>query len=424
MAKARRGEALPELPKTGGVGASFPKFQGAETVLGDRAFVADLQREGLLHGALVFSPHARAKVKRIDVSQAAAMPGVRVVATAKDVPGERWYGLLYNDWPGLVAVGEEVRCVGDVVAAVAADDPRLARAAAAKVKVEYEVLPAVLDPRDAVKPGAPRVNPAHDNLLQKSVIKRGDADQALKASAHVVSGTYQTQRIEHLFLEPECCLAEPTKDGVKFYSQGQGIFDDRRQVSRFLGLAEEQVEVELVPNGGAFGGKEDMSVQSQTALLCHLTRRPVRVELNRDESVRVHPKRHPITLEYQMGCDAEGRLTAIKARLIGDSGAYASVGGKVLERAAGHSCGPYRVPNVDVEAIAAYTNNPPCGAMRGFGANQASFAVEGCLEQLAKKVGLDGYQIRSNATCSRWATSSAPARCWRSRSACARRSRR
>ncbi len=152
--------------------------------------------------------------------------------------------------------------------------------------------------------------------------------------------------------------------------------------------------MELVPNGGAFGGKEDMSIQSQTALLAKMTGKPVRLVLKRDESVRIHPKRHPITMDYTVGCDAEGHITAVKARMVGDSGAYASVGGKVLERAAGHACGPYRVPNVDVEALAAYTNNPPCGAMRGFGANQANFGIESCLDMLAEKAGLDGYQIR------------------------------
>ena len=211
-----------------------------------------------------------------------------------------------------------------------------------------------------------------------------------------MSGTWRTQRIEHLFLEPEAALAEPLPDGrLALYTQGQGVFDDRRQVARFLGVPEEQVHVELVPSGGAFGGKEDMSVQAQTALLARVTGRPVKLVLDREESVRMHPKRHPIRLDYTVGCDAEGRLTAVVARIVGDSGAYASVGGKVLERAAGHACGPYRVPAVDVEALAVYTNNPPCGAMRGFGVPQAAFAIEGCLDLLAKKVGLDGWEIRS-----------------------------
>jgi CO/xanthine dehydrogenase Mo-binding subunit len=295
----------------------------------------------------------------------------------------------------LVAEGEEVRAVGDVVAAIAAETPRAAREAAALVEVEYEPLPPVLDPSEAIQPGAPRVNPKHENVLSVTRYQRGDVDAALAASAHVVSGTWATQRIEHLFLEPEAALAVPRPDGrLHLYSQGQGIFDDRRQVASVLGEPEERVFAELVPNGGAFGGKEDMSIQAQTALLARMTGRPVRVTLNREESIRMHPKRHPITMSYTVGCDAEGRLTAAKVRLIGDSGAYASVGGKVLERAAGHACGPYRVPAVDVEGIAAYTNNPPCGAMRGFGVNQTAFAMEGCMDLLAAKAGLDGWEMR------------------------------
>jgi len=396
LARARRGEPLPEPITDARVGSSFQRYGGAELTLGDRPYVADMVRDGLLHGALLLSPHARARLVALDVSKALAHPGVRAIATAADVPGERWYGLLYNDWPGFVAVGEEARCVGDVIAAVAADDARTAREARALIVATWEKLPAVLDPSVSIQPDAPRVNPKHDNLLSRSKIQKGDADAGLTGSAHVVSGTWQTQRIEHLFLEPECALAEPRPNGgLALYSQGQGIFDDRRQVARFLGIPEEDLYVELVPNGGAFGGKEDMSVQSQTALLATMTGRPVKLALSREESVRLHPKRHAITMHYEVGCDAEGRLTTVRARMIGDSGAYASVGGKVLERAAGHACGPYRVPNVDVEAVAAYTNNPPCGAMRGFGANQASFAMEGCMDLLAKKVGIDGYEMRA-----------------------------
>ena len=395
MAAARRGEPVPPPVADGGVGARLARYQAADLALGTRPYVADLARPGLLHGALVLSPHARARVVAIDVSAAASAAGVVRVATAADVPGRRWYGLLHDDWPGLVAEGEEVRCVGDVVAVVAADDARAARRAAALVRVEYDVLPPVLDPIAALAPDAPQVNPTHPNLLSVSEIRRGDAEAALAKSAHVVSGTWQTQRIEHLFLEPESALAEVRPDGrLRLCSQGQGIFDDRRQVAQFLGLAEDQVIVELVPNGGAFGGKEDMSVQAQTALLAWLTRRPVRITLTREESIRLHPKRHPIRMDYTVGCDGEGRLTAVRARMIGDSGAYASVGGKVLERAAGHACGPYRVPNVDVEARAVYTNNPPSGAMRGFGANQAHFGIEGAIDLLAEKVGLDGWEIR------------------------------
>ncbi len=220
-------------------------------------------------------------------------------------------------------------------------------------------------------------------------------DAALAASAHVVTGAWATQRIEHLFLEPEACLAEPLPDGrLHVYSQGQGVFDDRRQVASVLGEPEDNLFVELVPNGGAFGGKEDMTIQAQTAVLARMTGRPVRIALNRDELIRMHPKRHPLTMTYTVGCDADGRLTAAKVNILGDSGAYASVGGKVLERAAAHACGPYRMPALAIEAVAAYTNNPPCGAMRGFGVNQTSFAIEGCLDLLAAKAGLDRWEMR------------------------------
>ena len=395
LAAVKRGAPMPPPCTDGHVGQPLARVNAALTALGDRPFVGDLSVPGMLHGALALSPHPRARVLRIDTTRARALPGVRAVLTAADVPGERWVGLLINDWPSLVAEGEEVRCVGDVLAAVAADDRHTAREAAKLVDVTYELLPPVLDPEAALAPDAPRVNPQHANLLQKSVIRRGDATAALAASAHVVGGTWTTQRIEHLFLEPESALAEPRADGVlHLRSQGQGIFDDRRQVARFLGLREDQVFVELLPNGGAFGGKEDMSVQAQTALLAHVTGKPVKLTLSREESIRMHPKRHALRLDYTVGCDAQGRLTAVKARIIGDSGAYASVGGKVLERAAGHSCGAYRVPNVDVESVAAYTNNPPCGAMRGFGVNQVHFALEACVDMLAKKAGLDRWDMR------------------------------
>jgi xanthine dehydrogenase molybdenum-binding subunit len=395
VAKAKRGEGMPEPCEDARVGARLRKFTGTGLALGDQKFVDDMTRPGMLHGALVLSPHARARVVKVDTGAAERHPGVVRVATAKDVPGNRWYGLLHADWPGIVAEGEEVRCVGDVVAVVAAEDRATARAAAKLVAVEYEILAPVLDPFDALRDDAPQVNPDYPNLLSKTVVRRGDAEAALATSAHVVSGTWKTQRIEHLYLEPESALVEPIEEGrFRLFSQGQGIFDDRRQVASFLGVAEDAIHAVLVPNGGAFGGKEDMSVQSQTALMCMLTGRPVKLTLSREESIRIHPKRHPITMEYTVGCDAEGRLTAVRARMVGDTGAYASVGSKVLERAGGHSCGPYRVANVDVEALAVATNNPPCGAMRGFGAPQAHFAMDGCLDMLAEKAGLDGWEIR------------------------------
>ncbi len=394
-ARARGGEPLPAPCSDGRVGSSLRRVAGDELTLGARPYVADLRAEGMLFGAVRLADHARARVRSIDVSAARALPGVVAVATAADVPGERWYGLIRNDWPGFVAAGEEVRCAGDFLAAVAAEDEHTAREAAALVRVEYEVLEPVTDPERALLPDAPQVNPTSPNLLSRTAIRRGDAAAALAASAHVAAGTWTTQRIEHLYLEPESAFVVPRADGrLHLYTQGQGVFDDRRQVARFLGVDEDAVFVELVPNGGAFGGKEDVAVQPHAALLARMSGRPVRLTLTREQSIRVHPKRHPIRMHYRVGCDADGRLTAVEARMTGDTGAYASVGAKVLERAAGHACGPYRVPNVDVVALAVHTNNPPCGAMRGFGANQASFAIEGCLDELAEKLGIDGWELR------------------------------
>jgi aldehyde oxidoreductase len=377
-----------------GIGASSDRYLGRDQTLGEKDFVGDMQVEGMLHGALVLSDHPRARIVKIDASKAARMPGVAAVLTAADIPGVRNHGLIVHDWPLLVAEGETTRCVGDVLAVILADTQHRARKAADAVKVDCEVFDPVDTPDAALAPGAPAI---HDggNLLEVCAFSRGDVETGLSEAAHIVNATFKTQRIEHAFLEPEACLVEPDGgESLKVWSQGQGVHDDRRQIAAILGVDPEQIEVELVSNGGAFGGKEDLSVQGHASLAAWLLQRPVRIVLTREQSMRIHPKRHPITLHYTAGADGDGRLIAVRARIVGDTGAYASVGAKVLERAAGHSCGPYRVPNVDVEARTVYTNNPPCGAMRGFGANQAAFAIEGVLDMLAEKAGIDGYDIR------------------------------
>ena len=382
-AAARRGEALPEPEADGRVGSRSARYQGADLALGDKPFVGDLVEPGMLHGALRFSDHPRARVVRVDVSRAEAHPGVVAVLTAEDVPGERTQGVLTRDWRQLVGAGEETAYVGDVLAVVGAETRRAAREAAALVEVEYDVLDPVTDPFDE-----------RARELSVSELKRGDVDAALAGAAHVVSESYRTQFIEHAFLEPESALAVPQDDGLRVYSQGQGVWEDRRQIASFLGLPEQRVRVTQVATGGAFGAKEDLNVQCHASLLATVTGRAALVTLSRRESLRFHSKRHPMWLEYTAGCDADGRLLAVRARIVGDTGAYASVGDKVLERAAGHACGAYRVPNVDVEARAVYTNNPPCGAMRGFGASQSNFAIEGVLDLLAEQVGIDGWEIR------------------------------
>jgi selenium-dependent xanthine dehydrogenase len=402
-AKLRRGEELPppsEADRSGRIGTDLPRYTGHDAVLGDRKFIDDMVVPDMLYGALRLTDHPRAKVLSIDPTRALALDGVHRVVTAADVPGDPLVGLIAKDWPVFVGIGDVTRCTGDVIAGVVADNQHLARRAAQLMDIEYEVLEPVTDPVKALEPGSPIVHPHLDtNLLSKSALKKGDVDEGFRKSAYVIEDTYTTQRIEHLFLEPEACLVLPQESksgepGLFVYTQGQGVFDDQRQIASVLGIEKHRVDVLLVSNGGAFGGKEDMSIQAQTALMAWLVGRPVEMTLTRPESFRIHPKRHPIVLNYKIGCDAEGHIMAVKARIIGDKGAYASVGAKVLERAGGHCTGPYRVPNIDMESLAVYTNNPPCGAMRGFGANQAAFAIEGLLDRLAEKVGIDGYDIR------------------------------
>ena len=395
-AGAKLGEPLPEIDRSGRVGSRTARYQGVELALGDKAYVNDLSMPGMLHGAIRFADHPRATILSIDTARARAHPGVVAVLTADDVPGERTQGELTQDWRQIYAVGETTKYVGDVVALVAAQTREAARVAAALVDVEYEALEPLTDPVAAMAPGAPQLHrAAPGNVLSISEVKRGDVDALLAQAACVHTETFQTQHIEHAFLEPESSLAYPDTDGgVHFYTQGQGIWSDRRQVAGLLGLPQDKVRATLVSSGGAFGAKEDLNVQGHAALLATCTGHPVKLTLSRAESMRFHVKRHPLTMTYTVGCDQAGRLLAIRARIIGDTGAYASVGDKVLERAAGHACGVYKFDAVDIEARAIYTNNVPCGAMRGFGANQTNFAIEGMIDRLAERVGLDGWDMR------------------------------
>ena len=387
---------VPVAAPSGGIGSSGIKYEAVELSLGDRPFIDDLRPPGLLHAALHLADHARADVVRIDTAAAAAVEGVEAVFTAADVPGELRVGLIHKDWPVFIPEGGRTSYLGDVLAVVVAGDRETARHAATLVDVEYVPLAPFSDPVVAVGSDEDAVWGLDGNVLSVSAYSRGDVEAALAESAHVVDDVYQTQRIEHAFVEPESTLAVPTDDGGLYvYSGGQGVWDDRNQVASVLGLDTDRVTVELVSNGGAFGGKEDMSNQAQTSLAAWLLGRPVRCTLSREESLLMHPKRHPIRMAYRAGCDADGRLTGLWVRMIGDSGPYASVGMKVLERAAGHASGPYVVPNINVESTAVRTNNPVCGAFRGFGANQAQFAMEGVMDRLAAAVGISGWEMRS-----------------------------
>lgn len=394
LAKVRRGEPMPVNGCTGKVGESLDRFSGHDATLGSRRFIDDIKVPGMVFAAPRLADHPRALVRKINATAALKLPGVLRVVTAVDVPGQRFGGLITPDWPIFIAEGEETRYVGDVLAFVVASDMHTARQAAELIEIDYEVRTSITTPDEALKPDAPKIHPK-GNLLSKCGLVRGEPDAALAGSKHVIEHTWQTQCIEHMFLEPEACLASPQGDGLRVLSQGQGVFDDRRRIAQIMGWPEARVYVELVSCGGAFGGKEDLSVQGQTALCAALVGKPVKCVLTREQSLRLHPKRHPVRIGLKVGCDAEGRLTAVRARIVGDKGAYASVGAKVLERAAGHAIGPYRCENIDIESLAVYTNNPPNGAMRGFGANQAAYAIERALDILAEKVGIDGWEIRS-----------------------------
>ena len=387
--------AIPTADLPSGIGESGVKYEATELALGDRGYVDDMRIPGLLHAALRLTDHARANITAIDTSVTEAMEGVTAVFTGTDVPGDLRVGIIYQDWPVFIPVGGRTSYTGDVMAIVVADTLAHARAAADAVAVEYEVLTPFTDLEVALASDEDAVWELDGNTLSVSQYSRGDVEAALSSSAHTVHEVFHTQRVEHAFLEPESTLAVPQEDGTMIvYSGGQGVWDDRNQIASVLGVPQDQVVVELVSNGGAFGGKEDMANQAQTALAAKLLNKPVKCTLTREQSMHIHPKRHPIKIEAWAGCDEDGKLTAYKARMIGDSGPYASVGMKVLERAAGHAGGPYSIPNIDVHSTAVRTNNPVCGAFRGFGANQAQFATEGMLDRLAEKAGITGWEIR------------------------------
>ena len=398
-------DEVPVAVKPGGVGSRGTKYEGRELSVGKRDFIDDMSVPGMLHGALHLSAHARADVLAIDTSAALAAPGVQAVFTADTIPAERRVGLIHKDWPVMIPVGGRTSYRGDVLAVVVADTRRQARAAAELIDVTYGVLEPLVDPVRVIDHVDDAVWELDGNVLSTSTYARGDADAAIEGAAFTVDQVFQTQRIEHAFLEPESTLAVPSPsvsdargdepDSLHVYSGGQGIWDDRNDIAAMLGIDTSRITTELVSNGGAFGGKEDMSNQAHTALAAWLTGKPVKITLSREESLLMHPKRHPIRMHYRAGCDRDGKLVGLHIRMIGDSGPYASVGMKVLERAAGHASGPYVCPNIDVEAIAVRTNNSVCGAFRGFGANQAQFAMEGVLDRLAEQVGISGWEMRS-----------------------------
>ena len=309
------------------------------------------------------------------------------VLTAKDIPGNQKIGHLKKDWDVLIPEGKITHFLGDAVALVAAESKEALEEAKKLVEVEYEELEAVFDPREAMRDGAVPVH-GDGNILSVEHLVRGNADEKIKNSKYVVTNHYSTPATEHAFLEPETAVALPEEGGViRIYSGDQGVYQTQKECAEMLGLPLEKVHVTAKMVGGGFGGKEDMSVQHFAALLAWHLKRPVKVSLSRDESILTHPKRHAMEMDFTTACDENGLLTAMKAVLVSDTGAYASLGGPVLQRACTHAAGPYNYQDVDILGTAVYTNNPPAGAFRGFGVTQSCFATECNLNQLAEMVG-------------------------------------
>lgn len=388
-------EDLPVHDESGAVnvGQAIQRIDAKEKVLGTGEYPDDIYLDGMVYGSAVRSEYPRAKVLAIHPEEALAIDGVIGVYTADDIPGNVKVGHLKHDWDTMIPVGKVTHYLGDAICLVAAETQEILEQAKLKVKVDYEVLDPVLDPFEAMKPDAPLVH-ADGNVLAHEHLVRGDADKVIAESKYKVTTHYETPWTEHAFLEPECAVAMPFDDGVFIYSSDQGTYDTQHECCIMLGLPPEKVIVENKLVGGGFGGKEDVSVQHHAALLAYLTKRIVKVKLSRQESIVVHPKRHPMWMDITTACDENGYLTAMKAVVVSDTGAYASLGGPVLQRACTHAAGPYNFQVIDIDGKAVYTNNPPAGAFRGFGVTQTCFGSERNLDLLAEKVGISPWEIR------------------------------
>lgn len=389
----RESTPVPKHDFTGVIGENLHRVDAAAKALGIAEYTDDIRLAGMLYGGAVRSGHPRALVKNIDVRAAAALAGVAAVITAADLPGKQKIGHLKKDYDVLVPIGKETHFAGDAIVLIAAESRAVLEEAKKLVEVEYDVLPPVLSCQQAMAEGAPLVHQT-GNLLADEHLVRGNADEKIKHSKYVVTTHYSTPFTDHAFLEPETAVALPDNDGVLIYSGDQGIYQTRKECSEALGLPEEKVRVVAKMVGGGFGGKEDMSVQHHAALLAYKAQRPVKFSFTRKESMLVHPKRHPMEMDFTTACDENGRLTAMKATLLTDTGCYASLGGPVLQRACTHAAGPYNYQDIDIQGQAWYTNNPPAGAFRGFGVTQSCFATECNLNLLAEKVGISPWEMR------------------------------
>lgn len=376
------------------VGRMHIRPDSLQKVTGTARYADDLTLDGMLHARVKRAMIPSGVVTDINLSKARKIPGVVAILTADDLPGEKNHGLVIQDWPILVGVGERVRTVGDAVAIIAAETREIATRAMHEIEVSYDLLPVVSDPVQARAEDAPRVH-GRGNLLKHIKVRKGDVSEGFLNSDILLEDTFYTPIYEHAFIEPECSIARPLPDGkMEIYVGSQIPYSDRSQVARALGVSDEQVRIIGMTIGGGFGGKEDIAGQIHAALLAQRTHRPVKLLFDRHESMLVHPKRHATQIKVKVGARRDGTLMAMETELYGDTGAYASLGEKVMTRATTHSSGPYEVPFVKADCYAMYTNNPPAGAFRGFGVLQSAFAVESMIDRLAETLGMDPVELR------------------------------
>ena len=388
----KKGE-IPTHSEDWSLGQPVHRIDVREKVLGYGQYPDDVYLDGMIYASAVRSAHPRARVLAIQTEAAKALPGVVGVFTGADIPGKNKVGHLKKDWDTMIAVGEITHYLGDSICIVAAETPEILAEAKALIQVDYEVLEPVRNPYEAMAENAPLVH-KEGNLLAHKQIRRGDPETAIASAAHVITEKFSTPWTEHAFLEPECAVAYMEDDHVMILSTDQSAYDTQHETAPMLGLPNEKVWVQNMLVGGGFGGKEDVTVQHQAALVAYLTGRPVKVKLTRAESILIHPKRHPMDMEISVGCDENGKILGVKVQVIADTGAYASLGGPVLERACTHAAGPYQYDNFACDGKAYYTNNPPAGAFRGFGVTQTCFAMESVLNRMAEKIGISPWEIR------------------------------
>ncbi len=376
------------------VGRMHLRPEAVEKVTGQAIYTDDLKFDGMLYAKVKRAMIPHGFLKKLDVSKAKAVKGVAAVVTAEDVPAEKNHGLVIFDWPVMVGVGERVRYVGDALAVVAAESQEIADQAAALIEAEFDLQPVITNPVMARQADVPQIH-EKGNLLKHIKVRKGDMDAGFAKADVILEHTFHTQTTDHAFIEPECSIAVPLADGrMEIYVGSQIPYQDRTQVARVLGWDESRIRIVGQLMGGGFGGKEDVMGQIHTAMLANLTGRPVKLLFDRQESLLVHPKRHATQIRVKLGAMKDGRLVAAETELYGDTGAYASLGEKVMTRATTHSAGPYDIENVRADCYAMYTNNPPAGAFRGFGVTQSAFAVETMMDKLAETLNIDPVELR------------------------------